>query len=380
MIIAHILSSFGLGGQERVAVDLARLQRASGHEVHALSIAPGAEGPSANAFRKFGVRAETIAKGPRIDPSLPVRLANYLRRHHVSVVHTHNPHALIYGAPAAKLASAAAIHSKHGVNPDSPRRLWLRRLAARFVDAYVAVTPTLAAAALAKGDCPEARLHVISNGIDVERFTPNRQARRAVREELGIPEDAWVVGTVGRLAKEKNQDLLLRAVAPLLGENRRLVIVGDGEEGAPLRASVARMKEGAFVHMLGARDDVENLLAAFDAFALTSITEGLPLVLLEAMATGLPVISTAVGGIPDLIEHRITGLLSPSGEPEPLTRQLDWLSTDTSLSRQIGEAGRRDVLELYSVDRMARAYGALYETSLACRTPASSQSVTAPSA
>ncbi|HEX7669334.1 MAG TPA: glycosyltransferase [Polyangiaceae bacterium] len=380
MIIAHILSSFGLGGQERVAVDLARLQRASGHEVHALSIARGPEGPSADAFRKFGVRVETIAKGPRIDLSLPIRLAAHLRRHHVAVVHTHNPHALIYGAPAARLANAVAIHSKHGVNPDSARRLWLRRLAARFVDAYVAVTPTLAAVAAAKRDCPEARLHVISNGIDVKRFAPNRRARRDVRAELGIPEEAWVVGTVGRLAKEKNQGLLLQAMAPLLGEDRRLVIVGDGEEGASLRATVSRMRQGAFVHMLGSRDDVEDLLAAFDAFALTSLTEGLPLVLLEAMATGLPVISTAVGGIPDLIEHRITGFLSPSGEHGPLTRQLEWLSTDTSLSRQIGEAARRDVLELYSVERMARAYGALYETSLAQRSPASSRSVTAPSA
>src|SRR4051812_37587461 len=113
MIIAHVLSSFGLGGQERVAVDLARLQRASGHEVHALSIARGSEGSSAEAFRKFGVRAESISKGPRLDPSLPIRLVAYFRQHHVSVVHTHNPHALIYGAPAARLARAVAIHSKH---------------------------------------------------------------------------------------------------------------------------------------------------------------------------------------------------------------------------------------------------------------------------
>ena len=203
MIVAHVLSSFGLGGQERVAVDLARLQRTSGHEVLAVSIAPGPEGPSGAAFRQVGVRTETIAKGPRFDPSLPVRLAAYLRRHRVSVVHTHNPHALIYGAPAARLAGAVAIHSKHGMNPDRGRRLWLRRMAARFVDAYVAVTPALATVALASGDCDSSRIHVISNGIDVVRFAPNRRARQKVRAELGIPDDAWVVGTVGRLAPDK---------------------------------------------------------------------------------------------------------------------------------------------------------------------------------
>lgn len=365
MIVAHVLSSFGLGGQERVAVDLARLQRTSGHEVLAVSIAPGPEGPNGATFRQVGVRTETIAKGPRLDPSLPVRLAAHLRRHRVSVVHTHNPHALIYGAPAARLAGAVAIHSKHGMNPDRGRRLWLRRMAARFVDAYVAVTPALATVALASGDCDSSRLHVISNGIDVARFAPNRRARQKVRAELGIPDDAWVVGTVGRLAPEKDQALLIDAMAPLLGERRRLVIVGDGGERDALRARLAAMKEGRFVHMLGARDDVEDILAAFDAFALTSRTEGLPLVLLEAMATGLPVISTAVGGIPDLVEHRVTGFLAPAGERAPLTRQLDWLSTDGTLSRQIGEAARHDVLALHSVQQMADAYSALYESTLA---------------
>jgi glycosyltransferase involved in cell wall biosynthesis len=367
MVIAHVLSSFGQGGQERVAEDLARLQRAAGHEVLAISLAQGPEGPTAAAFRAAGVLPATIAKGPRVDPSLPVRLAAHLRRHRVNVVHTHNPHALIYGAPAAWLSGAVAVHSKHGMNPDLQRRLWLRRVAAKFVDAYVAVTPTLATKALAQGDCDSSRLHVIPNGIDVVRFAPSRRGRRKVREELGIPDDAWIVGTVGRLAPEKDQALLIDAMAPLLSEGRRLVIVGDGTERDRLRARIARLPGGRYVHMLGGREDVESILAALDAFALTSRTEGLPLVLLEAMATGLPVLSTAVGGIPDLVEHRITGLLSRAGEPAPLTRQLASLSTDASLSRQMGEAGRHQIFEHHSVDRMAKEYGALYESTLRSR-------------
>ena len=141
MVIAHVLSSFDLGGQERVALDLARLQRKEGHTVLAVSLSPLPEGPGAEAFRGAGISATTIEKRQRLDPYLPFRLAAYLRREHVSVVHTHNPHALIYGAPAGRLASAVVIHSKHGLNPDRPRRLWLRRVAARFADAYVAVTP-----------------------------------------------------------------------------------------------------------------------------------------------------------------------------------------------------------------------------------------------
>ncbi len=364
MVIAHVLSSFGQGGQERVASDLAGLQRAAGHEVFAFSIAPGPAGPSAAAFQAADVPAETVAKGPGVDPSLPVRLAARLRSRGVNVVHTHNPHALVYGAPAAWLVGAAAVHSKHGMNPDRPRRLWLRRAAARLVDAYVAVTPTLAARALEQGDCDPSLLAVIPNGIDVERFVPSPALRRAIREELGIPGDAWVVGTVGRLAGEKDQALLVDAMAPLLSEGRQLVIVGDGPERDALRTRIAKTPGGRYVRMLGARADVESVLAAFDAFALSSRTEGLPLALLEAMATGLPVVSTAVGGIPDLVQHEVTGLLSPAGDPAPLTRHLALLSADGPLSRRIGEAGRRQVLERHSMARMAKEYGALYESAL----------------
>jgi glycosyltransferase involved in cell wall biosynthesis len=364
LVIAHVLSSFGLGGQESVAVQLAKLQQDDGHTVLAVSLAPGATGPSAKLFREAGVSTATVAKGPRVDPSLPIRLAMHLRRHHVAVVHTHNPHALIYGAPAAHLSGAVAIHSKHGMNPDRPRRLWLRRNAARFVDAYVAVTPALKTAAIASGDCERSRLHVISNGIDVNRFAPNPAARREVRSELGISDDAWVVCTVGRLAEEKNQGALVDAMAPLLDQRRRLVIVGDGPARSTLREQLDGMDRGHFVCMTGARGDVERLLAAADVFALTSRTEGLPLVLLEAMATGLPVVSSAVGGIPDVVEHRATGLLFEAGALEPLRRQLDWLSMDAPLSRQLGRAARHHVVTRYSVERMAAEYDALYADAL----------------
>jgi glycosyltransferase involved in cell wall biosynthesis len=362
MVIAHVLSSFGLGGQERVALDLARTQVEAGHEVIAISLAPPPEGPCAALFRDAGVRVETVAKRLRVDPTLPVRLGRYLGRAGVSIVHTHNPHALIYGAPAALVAGAAAIHTKHGMNPDTPRRVWLRRTAGKLARAHVAVTPSLARVALKSGDCDGTRLHVVPNGVDLTRFKPSRRARAQVRLELGIPGDAWVVGTVGRLAPEKDQALLVDAMADQLGEHRQLVLVGDGPERAAIANRVAATGRSRHVHMTGARSDVQNLLAAFDAFALTSRTEGLPLVLLEAMAMGLPVVSTAVGGIPDLVEHRVTGFLLPSGDVARLSRQLSLLSTDFSLSRQIGEAARRTVLERYSLTRMANDYEALYQS------------------
>jgi glycosyltransferase involved in cell wall biosynthesis len=365
MIIAHVLSSFGLGGQEKVALDLATKQRNAGHYVVAVSLAAPPEGPIAAEFRRADVRAHTVAKSDGVDASLPVRLASLLRTEHVDVVHTHNPHALIYGAPAAGLARTSIVHTKHGANPDVPRRRWLRRVASTLVDACVAVTPALAALARRDQDCNPDLLHVIPNGIDMYRFAPRAEARRRIRAELGIPEDAWVVGTVGRLAPEKDHALLIDAMAPLLDERRHLVIVGDGPERDTLRRRVNDTLRGDYVHLTGARDDVENLLAAFDTFVLSSKTEGLPLVLLEAMATELPVISSAVGGVPDVIRHDANGVLFPSGDKNALTKELVRLLGSPELGKRLGSEGRRSIAETHSLERMFESYDALYRSVVA---------------
>jgi glycosyltransferase involved in cell wall biosynthesis len=361
MIIAHVLSSFGMGGQERVALDLASEQRRAGHFVVAVSLSPFPEGPLASLFRKAGVRAETVSKGDGVDATLPVRLASLLRDERVDVVHTHNPHALIYGAPAASLARAVTVHTKHGINPDRPRRRWLRRVASTLVDACVAVTPALAALARRDRECAPALLHVIPNGIDMARFAPQAEARRRIRASLGIPEKAWVVGTVGRLAPEKDQALLVEAMAPLLDARRHLVIVGDGPERESLQKRVNATMRPGFVHLLGACSNVDEMLSAFDVFALTSKSEGLPLALLEAMATELPVVSSAVGGIPDIIDHGITGFLFRSGGKRSLTKQLVHLFASQPAAREVGARGRLAIAQKHSVERMTQSYDALYQ-------------------
>ena len=213
-----------------MAAELARAQRDAGHTVVAISLAGDADGPIRETFRAAGVHTIVEKKGRGLDLTLPFRLALRLRLERAQIVHTHNPHALVYGAPASKLANAAAVHTKHGINPDRPRRVWLRRAAGALVDAYVVVTPALAVVARENRECDPARLAVVANGIDVAVFAPSVDARNRTRTELAIPEDARVVGTVGRLAPEKDQALLVRAMLPLLDARRHLVIVGDGPE------------------------------------------------------------------------------------------------------------------------------------------------------
>jgi glycosyltransferase involved in cell wall biosynthesis len=360
--IAHVLSSYGMGGQERVALDLAISQAALGHEVMAVSLAGTTEGPLAADFRASGIAAETIAKSARgFDATLPIKLAARFRRSRVAIVHTHNPQPLIYGALAARLAGARAVHTKHGANPDGGRRFVLRRAAAHLCDAFVAVSPETEEIARRNGEVAERKLTTIPNGIQLSRFRPDPRARGEVRRELVIGPDAWLVGTVGRLWPEKDQGLLIRAAAEALGPDRQIAIVGAGIEDERLRAQAAALGDRArFVHFLGVRRDVPRVLAAFDVFALTSLTEGLPLVIPEAMATSLPVVSTAVGGIPGVVDEGVTGLLVPRGDAEALEEALDRLARDRPRARAMGERAREVALRKYEAKKMAAAYVEIY--------------------
>jgi glycosyltransferase involved in cell wall biosynthesis len=356
--IVHVLSSYGVGGQERVALDLAIGQKARGHEVSVISLSPEPDGAMADEFASAGIAVGRVEKRDGLDPTLVPRLARELVKRRADVVHTHNPLPLIYGAPAACLARAAAIHTKHGMNPGGRGQRWLRRTAARLVNAFVAVSDTTAAQARAQHDTALDKLHTIPNGIRLDRYTPDPEARAASRVELGLG-DAWVVGTVGRLAASKNQAMLVRAMAPILSSRVRLVIVGDGEDRAEVEAAVAALPEPRWVVLTGRRMDVPRLIHAFDVFAMSSRTEGLPLVVPEAMAAGLPIVTTGVGGLPSVVDDQVTGLVVPVDE-QSLAAALAALEADRERARAMGARGRTAALARYSYDRMVDAYLAVY--------------------
>lgn len=368
--IVHVLSSFGVGGQERVALDLAIGQKQRGHRVSVISLAPPPDGAMADEFREHGIAVDRVEKrGEGIDPLLVGRLARTLRRMQAEVVHTHNPLPLIYGAPAARLAGAAAIHTKHGRNPAGRANRLLRRAAAQLAHAFVAVSETTAEQAREQHDAPRSRMHTIANGIRLDRYHPDPEARAAARVELGLG-DATVVGTVGRLDTYKNQALLVRAMAPLLSSQVRLVIVGDGPARADVEAAVAALPEPRWVVMTGRRMDVPRLMPAFDIFCLSSQTEGLPLVVPEAMSAALPIVSTAVGGIPTVVDEGETGFLVPVDETA-LRAALQTLIEDPVRARTMGVAARDVALERYDYGRMVDAYLALYQNAISNRSSSS---------
>lgn len=360
--VVHVLSSYGMGGQERVAFDLAVGQLRAGWQVSVVSLAPPPDGPLAEEFRAAGVNVGRVEREhDGLDPKLVLRLARWFREQKVDLVHTHNRMALTYGAPAARLARARVVHTKHGKNPRGGKRLLLGNAAGRLVHAFVAVSEETAAVARKRYEVPLQRLSVIDNGIDLSRFHPDEAARTRVRSELGIPSDAVVIGTVARIAPEKNHAWLLRTAAPLLGPSVRLVIAGDGPLLEAIRAQAVELGIAKHAHLLGVRRDVPAILNAFDIFAMSSETEGLPLVVLEAMASTLPVVSTSVGGIPNVVEEGRTGFLVPLGDEAALTARLAALVQDAALRREVGARARDVTLAKFSAERMQREYLDLYE-------------------
>lgn len=344
-----------------MALNLAAGQVERGHHVHVVSLAAGPDGPHARHFAAAHVTTHSVPKlGPTIDPSLVLRLARLFRSLNADVVHTHNPQPLIYGGPAARLSGTRLVHTKHGFNAAPARQVWLRKWPGWLAQAFVAVSTQTADDAREGRECRPGALSVIENGIHLEKYGPNPALRAEVRRELGIPESALVVGTVGRLSAVKNQPLLVRAVAPLLNAQVRLVLVGDGPDRPDVEAAVAHSGKSEWIHLLGQRLDVPRLLPSFDIFALSSDSEGLPMVLPEAMACELPIVTTAVGGIPDVVTDGRTGFLVPKGDEQKLRERVARLAETPTLKRELGVRAREFALRRYSADSMIERYLELY--------------------
>jgi glycosyltransferase involved in cell wall biosynthesis len=264
-------------------------------------------------------------------------------------------YANIFGLPGAALAGVPVrIGSRRELNPDkSPSQIRLQRLAYRSATKVVANSPAARAILESEGLAPVS-IAVIPNGVDLTAFPARRPADR-VRRFI----------TVANLRSEKNHETLLGAAAPLLRAypDLEFQIVGDGPRRRELE-QLARDRGVSRVTFLGHREDVASLLAAADAFVLPSRSEAFPNGAIEAMAAGLPVVASAIGGLLDLIQDGRTGLLVPVGDPEALGAAMRSLIESPDRAVAIGRAARADVQQRYSFDRMVSSFEQLYLSGL----------------
>lgn len=203
-------------------------------------------------------------------------------------------------------------------------------------------------------------LPVIWNGIPVEGFAPSPELRARWRAQEGFCENDVLIVCVAGLRPQKNLGLLLKAFEALKNESVRLLLVGSGEQEAQLRALAQELSVGERVHFLGLRSDIPEILNACDLFALSSDWEGTPMAIMEAMASGLPIVSTAVGGVPELVQHSTTGLLTPKGDERALSEALRQLVSDPALRQAMGNAARHFAIEHFDIRKTVDAYEQLY--------------------
>lgn len=311
-----------------------------------------------------GIPVEVLPLTRAFDTSWPVRFARYLRKHRIDLVHSHEFTGNCYATAGARLAGIPIVCTTHGKNY-WPYRLY-RRQAYRWVcnnsRAFVAVSKDLAEFTATTLGIALSKVAIVLNGIDTRAFAPNSELRDSIRAQWGVSAETRVLLSVGELSEVKGHEYLIRAYAQM-GEARAstlLAIAGDG----PLRTHLERLATelgcAERIKFLGHRRDVPALLNAADLFVMPSLSEGLPLAILEAMAARLPIVASGVGGIPEVIKPGSTGwLVPPQGVAELAATLCKVLAADAE-SKHIADAGHRLCLNDYALEATIHRYLGLY--------------------
>ena len=360
--IAQLVHDLSVGGAELLAATIARSLR---HLFDFTFICTDREGPLADQLRDEGFSVHVLHRRPGIDWRCLLRLRRLLGELSFDLLHAHQYTQFFVAATARRqIRPTPILFTEHGRHfPDVVSRK--RRLGNRFLlrkrDRIVGVGEAVRDALVSHERLPPARVEVVYNGVAPS--TPiTSEERREVRRELSFTDDHVVVMQVGRLDPLKDHATALKAFGAMHSSNTRarLVLIGDGPERERLEATTGGMKLHDAVQLLGTRHDVRRLWQAADIGLLTSVSEGIPLTLLEAMAARVPVVATKVGGVGEIVEDEHTGLLAPAGNCRALTQHLLTLAADPQLRGRLGQAGFERMRRHFSLSAMTASYSRIY--------------------
>jgi glycosyltransferase involved in cell wall biosynthesis len=358
--VLHVLNTLQTGGAEYLVLNIARAHDKSRFEMLVCSM--GGDGEIGDELRALGIPTFVLQRRQGLDPLLVPRLLRLIRREKVKLVHTHNVAPWLYAGIAARLGGARVVHTEHSnLFPQQRTLKRAERLLGKITKAVICDGEDVRRQLVEEQKLSPRNVVTIHNGVDTALYA--RQVdRSAGRRVLGLAEDTPVVVTVARLEPVKDQATLLRAFERVGSElpEARLVLVGDGSVRPALEEQARRPALAGRVLFLGRRADVASLLPLFDVFALTSVSEGLPLTVLEAMAAGLPCVSTPVGAVPEAVMEGHTGSLVPVGDSDRLAAVLIRLLRDPGLRRQLGTAGQKRARAEFDLKSMTRRYEDLY--------------------
>ena len=379
--VARVIARLNIGGPAQHAILLAAgLDRARFVTTLVTGVVSRGEGDFSGLAHARGVNPVVVpelgrAIHPARDLTALIKLVRLFRALRPDIVHTHTAKAGTLGRLAARLARVPLkIHTFHGhvlegyfSRPVTRAFLEIERRLARTTDRLVTVSPRLKTQLLAMGIGRPEQVEVVPLGLDLERFRRARPASPTLRPSLGLADGASVLGIVGRLVRIKDHATLFQALARLHAEGRgvHLTVVGDGEERARLEGLASSLGLGLRIHFLGWRVDLETILKELDVVICASRNEGTPVALIEAMAAGIPVLSTDVGGVADLVTHGLTGWLVSPGDPDAMASGIRHLLDDGPLRGRLAAAGQAVALDRHDVARLISRVEVLYADLLA---------------
>jgi sugar transferase (PEP-CTERM/EpsH1 system associated) len=362
-----VLHSLHVGGAEVLAARLARQLQSSFRFVFVCLDEQGTLGDELSK-EQFAVRV--LGRRPGFDARCTWQLQQILKQERVDLVHAHQYTPFFYSLIARVLCRKPAIlFTEHGRTfPDfrRPKRVLVNRLLLERRDRVVAVGKSVREALLRFEGIPKERVTVIYNGMNTAAYAPGVHDRNAVRAELGVGAEDLVILQVARLDPIKDHATALRTLEHVVWHHKhaRLVLVGEGPELGNIQNLIRERGLETSVRVLGLRKDIPRLMRAADIFLLTSLSEGIPLTLIEAMAAGLPIVATQVGGVPELVEEGITGLLAPVADDAYLADCILRLARNPQLCEQMGELARQAAGRYFSESQMHAHYHHLYEEML----------------
>lgn len=369
-LIAHIVYCFDTGGLENGIVNLINHMPADTYRHAVISLTNITD--FRDRVRVKDVKFIALNKKPGHGFKIYPTLFHVLRELKPSIVHTRNLAALEMQVPAFLAGCRRRVHGEHGRDVEdldgrSVKYQRLRRFYRPFVQRYVALSKDLAEYLIEKVHVDSGKVAQIYNGVDTSSFSSGRQ------EVANLPfsnAQKWVIGSVGRMQAVKDHVTLVKAfiraieIQPTLEKDARLVIIGDGPTRAVCNELLTRAGLSALVWLPGARSGVADIMRSFDCFVLPSLAEGISNTILEAMATGLPVLATNVGGNADLVVHGETGLIVDASDVDAMASSLIQMYGNQTASRNMGLAGRARVERHYSLYAMVGRYQALYDEML----------------
>jgi len=370
-LVLHVIHHLVIGGMENGLVNLVNTMPASRYR-HAIACIEDYS-DFRDRIRRPDVEVFALHRSRIGVWRLRRELFALCRRLRPAIVHSRNMSGLDALVPAMLAGVPHRLHSEHGwdvadLRGERRKPALVRRLHSPFVSRYVTVSRDLARYLERRVGIASSRITHIMNGVDTDRFAPTTDGSERSRLPPAFRDQSCVlIGTVGRIQAVKDQPTLLRAFSaardalPALRDRMRLAIVGDGPLLGELRALAASLGIAGETWLPGAVHNVPEVLKAFDLFVLPSLNEGISNTILEALASGLPVVATSVGGNPELVDDGATGRLVPAGDVATLARTIGEYASDAVLRRRHGEAARRAAVERFSLATMVEQYRAVYD-------------------